>query len=512
MDEIYQDVLSIEEAKQILPILKDFIDSVGRAKNNDEIALILKEKFQTYLPDKTESEIEEYVYSIMNTMQTNRKKLESLNSAKQKGIHREAWFAEETRKAISYGSISQTLGYYETLSETVQQANEQMYNAITTKSGSISMNPNLDGFIAEQHHVNTYNLDAAVKGSSSRAEIVGHTGERFTKNGVDTRIRDRHGNIECKYQAKFGKNSRSTEKMFLDKDGNYKYPFQQKLVPEGQKISGKSTAVMQSKDGKISSTGLTKEEAKQIQLDAQNKGKIREYTFKDYELKQLAMGVGKQTANAALMGGAITTGVIIAEKAFNGEEITADEVIETALVSGADSGVKAAVSGALIIASEKGIISVIPKGTSAGVISSIAFIAVENAKIAGQVASGELSASEGLSRMMDVTVSAVTGIAVSFVASAEIGVAVGLVFGPIAGIVTGFVAGTVGYIAGSKVGQAISKGAKVIAKTAVNAVKTVGKAIVSAGRTVVNTVKSAVSSVCNGVKSFCSSVASAFGF
>lgn len=502
MDEIYQDILSVEEAEQILPILKDLMSSVGRAESNDEIIVLLQEKLKDYLPERTEIEIAESVHNIMDMIQDDNRKLKSLHNAKHKGISREAWFAEETKKAVSYESASQTLIYYETLSETIQQCNEQMYNTVTTSSGSISMNPNLDGFIAEQHHVNTYNLDAAVKGSSSRAEVVGHTGERFTKNGIDTRIRDGQGHIESKYQAKFGKDSKSTDKMFFDKDGNYKYSFEQKLVPEGQEISGKSTSVMLSKDGKISSTGLTKEEAKQMQLDAQNEGIIREYTFNDYEVKQLAMGVGRQTANAALMGAAITTGFTIAEKVVSGEEITADEVIETALVSGADSGVKAAVSGALIIASEKGIITAIPKGTSANVIASIAFIAVENAKIAGKVANGELSATEGLSRMIDVTVAAVTGMAASFAASAEIGAAVGLVLGPIAGIVTGFVAGTVGYIAGSKVGQVISKGIKAIGKAAATVVKTVGKAVINAGRTIVNKVKSAVSRAWSSVKSF----------
>lgn len=444
----------------------------------------------------------ESVHSIIDTLQKSEKNFDSLNRSKQKGISTEAWFAEETRKTASYQSISQTLNYYETLSETIYQANTDMYNVITTQNGTVNMNPNLDEFIAEQHHVNTYNLDAAVKGSTSRAEVVGHKGERFTKNGVDTRIRDGQGHIESKYQAKFGKNAESTDKMFFDSDGNYKYSFEQKLVPKGQEVSGKSTAVMQSKDGRISSTGLTKEEAKQMQLDAQNEGRIKEYTFNDFEIKNLAMGVGRQIANAALMGSAVTTGLTIAESVVKGEKINSDEIIETALVSGADCGVKAAVSGALIVASEKSIISAIPKGTSANVISNIAFIAVENAKVAGKVASGELTAKEGISRMIDVTVSAVTGMAASFVASAEIGVAVGLVLGPIAGVVTGFVAGTVGYIAGSKVGQAISKGMKAIGKAAVTVVKTVGKAIISAGRTVVNTVKSAVSSVCSRVKSF----------
>lgn len=506
MDEIYKNVFSIEEAKNIFPIMKDLLKTLTRAESREQLEEKLHKKVSEYLPEKSEDELTSYCQSILETLKTQEDKLHELNESKQKSVSREKWFADETKQALSHSSVEQTLSYYEILSETIQNCNKDMYNAITTNNGSINMNPNLDGFIAEQHHVNTYNLDAAVKGSSSRAEVVGHTGERFTKNGVDTRIRDGQGHIESKYQAKFGKDSKATDKMFLDKDGNYKYSFEQKLVPDGQEISGKSTSVMQSKDGKINSTAITKEESKQMQLDAQNDGKIKEYGYNDFEIKNLAIGVGKQAANAALIGAAVTTGITIAEKVIEGEEITADEVIETALISGADTGIKAAVSGSLIIASEKGMIAAIPKGTSADVVSSIAFIAVENAKIAGKVASGELTASEGIGRMMDVTVSAVTGMSVSFVASAEIGVAVGMVLGPIAGVVTGFIAGTVGYIAGSKVGQAISKGIKAVGKAAVNVVKKVGKSIIDAGRAVVNTAKSIYSKA----KSFCSSVKSFF--
>ena len=508
MEELYQNALSEEEAKQLFSILQDLLHSVRNADTETAISEILQEKFHSYLPDKTESEIFGYISNIADTMQRNENALNSLDSAKQKGISREAWFSEETRQALAQGSVQTTLSYYETLSETIQQSNEQMYHAIMTNSGAVSQNPNLDGFIAEQHHVQSFNMNAAAKGSPFRAEVVGHTGEQYTKNGVDIVIKDGNGKIVRRYQSKFCKDAYATE--FAIKHGDYRG--QQALVPEDQLeeivSNGRKATDVISHEG-ISSTPLSKSEAKTLQNDAQNHH-WQKVTFNDYELKQLALGVGKQAANAALLNSAVTTGTLLAEKAVSGEEITADEVIETALVSGADSGVKAAVSGALIIASEKGIITAIPKGTPVDVVSSIAFIAVENAKIAGKVASGELSATEGLSRMMDVTVSAVTGMSVSFIAGAEIGVAVGLLLTPAVGVVAGFAAGAVGYIAGSKIGQAVSKGIKAVGKAAVGVVKTVGKAIVDGGRAVVNTVKNVARSVSSGVKSFVSSVRSIF--
>ena len=498
MEDIFKDVLSEDEARQAMPIFKDLLGSVGHLNDKSEVEHALHDKLHAYLPDKDEHEISEYISTITDTLQTDSDKLESLNKAKQSGIGREVWFANETKHMRSRFSSDQTLHYYSTLSETIQQSNEQMYNAIMTNSGNVNMNPSLDGFIAERHHVNTFNMDAAAKGSNLRAEVVGHKGEQFTQNGVDIVIKD--GNkVVGRYQSKFCKDSTSTNSAL--KQGDYRG--QQALVPSDQleeiTEKGRKATDVISHDG-VSSKPLSKAEAKEMQEKAQN-GKLQEYSYNDFEVKQLALGVGKQAANAALMGAAVTTGFVIAEKVVMGEEITADELIETAIKAGADTGVKAAVSGSLIIASEKGIISAIPKGTPAGTISSLAFIIVENVKIFGKVATGELSATEGLSRMMDTTMAAVTGLSVSFVASAEIGVAVGLLLGPVAGVIAGFAAGAIGYIAGSKIGQAISKGVKTVAKAAFGVVKTVGKAIISTGKKVVNTVKNVAENAWSGIKS-----------
>ena len=498
MDEIFQEVLSEEEARQALPIFQDLLGSVGHLNDINEVESALHSKLKAYLPDKDEHEISEYVRTVTDTLQTDSDKLESLNEAKQRGIGREAWFATETKQMLSKFSADKTLLYYETLSKTIQAANEQMYNAIMTNSGNINMNPNLDGFIAEQHHVQSFNMDAAVKGSNLRAEIVEHQGEQYTRNGVDIEIKD-GDKVVRRFQSKFCKDSNSTNSAF--KKGDYRG--QQALVPQDQleeiTEKGRKATDVISHDG-VSSKPLSKAESKELQAKAQ-KGEWQEVSYNDYDMKQLAGGVGKQVANAALMGAAVTTGFVIAEKIIKGEEVTSDEVIETALIAGADTGVKAAVSGSLIIATEKGIISAIPKGTSAGTISSLAFIIVENVKIAGKVANGEISATEGLSRMMDTTMAAVTGLSVSFFAGVGAEVVVCLLLGPVAGVVAGFAAGAIGYIAGSKVGQAISKGVKAVGKAAVNVVKTVGKTIISAGKTVVNKAKSAFKSFASGAKS-----------
>ena len=499
MDGIYNDILSEDEARQVTPIMQDLLETVGHAENTEEISSVLSDKFRTYLPDKSEEEISGYVRTITDTLQSNSDRLASLDAAKQHGTSREAWFADSTMKVASQYGVDRTLSYYAKLSETIQQSNEQMYNVIMTNSGSVNMNPNLDGLMAEQHHVQSFNMDAAAKGSNLRAEIVSHDGEAYTKNGVDIVIRDvKKNKIVKRYQAKYYKDSNATELAL--KHGDYRG--QQALVPKDQleeiTSNGRKATDVISCDN-IKSEPLSKTEAKQMQESAQ-KGEIQQVSFDDYKMKDLAKGVGKQAVSAAMMGAAITTGFVIAEKVVKGEEITADEIIETAVITGADAGVKAAVSGSLVIASEKGMLSVIPKGTPAEFAATVAFIAVENAKVLVKVANGEMSATAGLSRMMDVTFSAVTGLAVSFVACAEIGVAVGLALFPAVGIVAGLAAGVIGYAAGTKLGQTISKGAKAVGKAAVKAVKAVGKAAIATGKV-----------ICNAAKSVASAAKSVFG-
>ena len=80
--------------------------------------------------------------------------------------------------------------------------------------GSINQNLNLDGFIFEQHHANTFNMDAVLKGSKYRAEAVQpNPGEVYKKNSVDIVIKDIVSGKQVKrYQAKLCRDSKATNR------------------------------------------------------------------------------------------------------------------------------------------------------------------------------------------------------------------------------------------------------------------------------------------------------------
>ena len=505
MEEKYTDVLLLDEedgpiiieqeCQELQPIIKDFVQCY--VENNDKpVEVWLEAKMREQLPNASDNEIKSISSSIIESLETTETKKQSLQKSVQSGRSKESWFASEMVKATSGMSAQQASKYLAGLDTALQNANEALYRTITTQAGAISRNPNLDGFIAEQYHAQTFNLNAAARNSEYTAKVLEPNGNGYAKNSVDIVIVDGNGKTVKRYQSKYCKDATATEQAFEHGD----YRGQQKLVPNDQQsgIKKKTTTVIESPDG-TTSNRLSKKRAEEMRNEAQS-GKWNELNWNEYATKDLALGIGKQAGQAALQGAAISVGFDIAQKLWEGEEIEGADVVETALKGGADFGIKAAAAGALKVGAEKEIIKFIPKGTPASTITNIAFVAIEDAKVMGEMVTGDLSVKEGIEKIEQTTVSTAAGL-VAMGEGSTIGAAIGTVFGPVGSAIGGFIGGTVGYIAGSKVGEAVVKGAQKIrdgaikvAKKIVSGVKTVGSAIVS------------------GVKSLCSGIASFFGF
>lgn len=492
LDEEDGPILVEEECKELKPIVENFVKSYS-ANSTASVESWLISKMQEQLPERSHEEIVAMVDEIVVTIKGSEEKKASLEKAIDSGRSKESWFASEAKKATSAMSTQEAAKYLTNLDTALQQANESLYRTITTQAGTISQNPRLDGFIAEQYHAQTFNMNAEATGSPYRARVLEPNGNGYAKNSVDIVIVDGEGKVVRRYQSKYCKDAKATEQAFEHGD----YRGQQKLVPEGQQgdIAKKSTTVLEAPDG-TTSNPLTKSRAEQMRDEAQS-GNWNDLNWNEYATKDLAIGIGKQAGYAALQGAAIGVGFDVAQKLWNGESIDADEVVETAIVSGADFGVKAAVAGALKVGVEKEIIKVIPKGTPAGTIANIAYIAIEDVKVLDKMATGELTMKEGIEKLEQTTVSTAAGL-VAMGKGAAIGATMGTVFGPVGTAVGGFIGGTVGYMAGSKVGEAVVKCAQKVRDGAKKVAKTVASGV-----------KSVVSS---GVKSLCRGVTSLFGF
>ena len=233
----------------------------------------------------------------------------------------------------------------------------------------------------------------------------------------------------------------------------------------------------------VTSTPLTKQQAKELQLKTQEKNKIPTTDWNSFNTKELALQLGKNAGLAGVQAAAITTGFSLAEQVVKGEGIDVDETVELALKTGADAGIKAAASGALVAGVQKGIITVIPKGTPAGIIANAVSVGIENIKILGKVATGDLTMSQGLEHMGRTTTAMVYGLGWG-----KAGMAIGaaaLSWIPIVGpAVGGLVGGMVGYMAGSKFGQTVFNGVKAVGRGVKNVCSNTWNAIKKAGSTV----------------------------
>ena len=471
LDEEFTPIIIEDECRELKPIIQDFIQSYSSNKNIS-VEEFLKNKFREYFPQNTSIEIENMSNEIIESIKTTEEKRKSLDSATKIGISKESWFASELKRNMSAMSSQEAAKYLGDLDSVLKNANESLYRTIRTQAGNVSANPHLDGFIAEQYHVQTFNMNAKATGSKYRAKVLEPTGKGYTKNSVDIVIVDETGKVVKRYQSKYCKDASATERAFSNGD----YRGQQKLVPEEQQIdiTKRSTNVIEAPDG-TRSNALSKSKAERMRDEAQS-GNWNELNWSEYKAKDLALGIGKQAGYAAIQGAAISIGFDIAQRMWNGNEIETNEIIETAVKGGADFGIKAAVTGAIKVGVEKDIITVIPKETPASTIANIAFVAIEDAKILGKIVTGELSIKEGYEKIEQTTVAVIAGLVAMGEGAAKgavIGTAIGTFLGiaPIGAAIGGFVGGTVAYMAGSKVGETVVRGAQKLRNFAQKAVE-----------------------------------------
>lgn len=501
LDEEYEPKITPAEAEALKPIQKEFMESYLANRDKMPLDEWLKSEMRKNLPEYGENEIDEISVEIISTLKIQEEMCISLDKAVKAGRSKEAWFASKVKEAASLQGTqaeSELLqkNFFKNLDDAVKSANEELDKTIKTQADIINMNPNLSGYIAEQYHAQTFNLNAKAAGSPYRARVKTPDGTRYAKNSLDIEIVDNYGGDGCKvvrrYQVKYCKDAESTTKAIAKGD----YRGQRYLVPEGQEadIPKKVSTVLEAPDG-TKSKPLTYEKSKKLQEEAQS-GNWNDLNWNEYRTKDIAIGIGKQAGQAALMGVAVGAGFEIAHKVWKGEKIDGEELVEKAIVSGADFGVKTAAAGAIKAGAEKGMIKFLPKGIESSTCANIAFVAVENIKTLGQFAAGKLTGTECVDKMGRTAVSTVAGIAAS-AKGAKIGRTVGMMLGPVGAAVGGVVGGAIGYMGGSKVGEAVFSGVKKIGKAALSLVKSAAKK----ASEVVGSIKETIGSLWNDLAS-----------
>lgn len=487
-----------EGAKKTRGVIGSFIHSYRDKSPELSNKAWLCREFAKY-PDiwQTEEEIEQTACEIVEEVEVFDSSQQELTEHHRKGLSTNNWLARKIEQGATAGGVTNFGAYATEIDIAIASANKANIDLLYRNDGQLNRQFNLDGFIAEQHHVDTFNLDAVAKGSEYRAEVLQpKPGQTYGKNSVDIVIKDGEGKIVRRYQAKYGADADATDTML--KKGDYRG--QRKLVPEGQSedIPGSTETI--EIDG-VESKPLTKQEAKERQRRAQEEAEAKQYDWSETSRIDIAKNIGQKAGAAALLSVGFQGARILGRRIWNGikgkennsAEEDLQEFVQSSLKSAATTGLTVAVTGAVTVAVKSGWLGNVLKNTPAGRIANAVCIGIENTKILYKFAKGEITGAEALDQAGSATCSLVGGLA-GGTKGASIGAALGTVLGPVGTAIGGVVGGVVGGIAGSTVGEAIYEGGKKIVSTVVDTVKSVGSAISS------------------GVSSVFSGVASLFGF
>ena len=418
---------------------------------------------------------------------------------------------KEAQLVANVLSTKSVNNYIDTVNTAIDNANKTLVESVTTKAGTINQNPNLDGFIFEEHHAGTFNIDAAVKQKSYYAEALKpELGETYGKNSVDLVIKDDAGKYVKKYSAKAYKNANETAKSFYDKITGYKYKGQSKLVPTDQtnEIANSADKI---KYNNVESKGITKAEIKDIQNDLQSGNKKADiFNFKkDVNTISISKQIGKQAMINGTMGLGIRMAANIGANIITGKEVEAEEVIEAGIKSGASMGITTAVAGGIRVAVEKKVIpTVFSRILTNNTIGAIAASSMDIIGTAFKLGSGEITlgkAVKDVGNSISASYGAIISSGIGFSGGMALATTIGLgTIGTVGTILTGglaLVAGAICGVIGSNIALKIANGLGKITETVVD--KAVD--IVKSG---MNTVKNMASGFINTVKSMGSVVSS----
>ena len=394
--------------------------------------------------------------------------------------------------------------YVDSINTAIDNANETIIESVTTKAGNINQNPNLNGFIFEEYHAGTFNVDAAVKQKPYHAEALKpKLGETYGKNSIDIVIED-SGKYVKKYSAKAYKNANETARAFYDRATRYKYKFQSKLVPTEQ-VGDVKNSVDKIKFDNVESQGISKEGIEEIQKDLQNGKEISEIiNFKNnVNTISISKQIGRQTMFNGIMGVGIGMAANIGVNLISGKEVEAEEVIEAGIKSGASMGITTAVAGGIRTAVEKKVIpTVFSRLLTNNTVGAIAAASMDIIGTAFKLGSGEISlgkAVKDVGNSISASYGAVISSGIGFSGGMALATTIGLgTIGTVGTILTGglaLAAGAVCGVIGSNIALKITNGLGEITEKAID--KAVD--IVKSG---INRAKNTLSSTWSGAKTF----------
>lgn len=473
--------LTPEGAKKTCNVIRSFVGSYRKKSPSVSNKVWLYAEFGKY-PDIwiDEDERKQTAGEVVDQVELFDTSQQELSDYHKKGLSTNHWLAKKIEQGATASGAVNIGKYAREVDHAIGAANKANVDLLYRNDGGVNQQLNLDGFIAEQHHANTFNLDAAAKGSEYRAEVLQpKPGEAYRKNSVDVVIRDGDGKIVRRYQAKYGADADATNTML--KKGDYRG--QRKLVPKGQSEDVSGSADKIEMDG-VESKPLSKQDAKEQQRKAQEDIEAKQYDWNEVSRVDIVKNIGAKAGSAAALAVGFQGARILGRRiwnAFTGKNNNSadddlQEFVQSSMKSAATSGLAIAVTGAATVAVKSGWLGSALKNTPAGRIANSVCVGIENVKAIYKYATGEVTGKEALDQAGRSSISLVGGL-IGAGEGASIGASLGTVLGPAGTVLGGLVGGMLGGMGGSTVAEALYEGGKKIVSGAARVVKSVGTSV-----------------------------------
>jgi len=505
-DEFIQEKQALEviggedNAKGVVVLIKESLTSYSNKPKEQPLNEWVEGEFRRH-PDAfdNEEDIKQSSQEIIASLTSYNDNREELQQTIEQGKTAESWVVKKIEEGAKLANTANIGKYADNVEQALKAATQQSQDTFINLNGNINANKNLHGFVAENHHVNSFNIDAATSNSQYRAEMLQSTG----KNSVDIVIKDMAtGKIVKRYGAKYGQSATDAEKYFAKGD----YRGQRKLVADGQELEIENTTNLIEMD-EIKSKPLSYKESKEIQHEIQSqkeKRDVQEYNWDKVSKAKIAKTMVQETGKMIAMQSMFQGGRILGRRVWNSmtgkenNEPNQDlkEWFDSSWLGAKAIAIQTAVTTGVSIAVRKGYIGKVFKNTPVSQIANMVYVGMENAKIAYQIAKGKIGIKDGLWKMHEVTLSAGYGIYGAYAGGAHgalLGAKIGTMIAPGVGtaigtVVGGLVGSIAGGMAGSTYGELLAKGTRKVAEVATTVVKKAYHAVKALEKGLFNTV------------------------
>ena len=146
--------------RQMRPVMERFFRSYGAKDPAVSTEEWLTETLGKELPSYSKDDIAAMSRDIVREIEQAEARKTSLDKACAAGQTKESWLADEVQQASVGVGVTAMGQYLQRIDDVLADNNQAMLKVIMKQNGSVNMNPNLDGFIAEQQQVNSFNRAA----------------------------------------------------------------------------------------------------------------------------------------------------------------------------------------------------------------------------------------------------------------------------------------------------------------------------------------------------------------